>query len=117
MAVVSARRYRVMESERPAHRPAVLRTVVVVLAADLPLQALLEPLDLTGRVDDVLRAREERVAVAADVDAQLLSRRPDRPFATARAAVDLRFVILGMDIRLHGCLSSDVFRARPSPGR
>ena len=33
---------------------------VRVLAADLALQALLEALDLTGRVDDRLLAREER---------------------------------------------------------
>ena len=38
---------------------------------DLALQALLEALDLAGRVDDRLLAREERVAVAAHVDAQL----------------------------------------------
>ena len=34
------------------------------------LEALLEALDLAGRVDDRLLAREERVAVRADVDAQ-----------------------------------------------
>ena len=41
------------------------------LGADLPLEALLEALDLAGRVDDGLLARVERVAVGADVDAEL----------------------------------------------
>ena len=41
------------------------------LASGLALEALLEALDLAGGVDDRLLAREERVAVAADVDAQL----------------------------------------------
>src|SRR5215204_34066 len=88
-----------------------------VLTADLPLQALLEALDLAGGVDDVLRAREERVAVAAHVHAQLRSRGPDGPLGAARAAMDLGFVILGMDLGLHGCLSSDAVRAGPSPRR
>ena len=43
------------------------------------LQALLEPLDLAGRVDDRLLAREERVAVRADVDPELGAGRARRP--------------------------------------
>src|SRR4051794_20592284 len=72
------------------------------LGAGLALQPLLEPLDLAGRVDDRLLAREERVAIGADVDAQLLAGGPDGPFGAARAAVGSRLVILGMDVRLHG---------------
>src|SRR5437899_6279606 len=71
------------------------------LGASRSLQALLEPLDLAGRVDDRLLAREERVAVRADVDAQLRAGGTDRPLGAARAAVDLGLVILGMDIGLH----------------
>src|SRR6478736_8533293 len=71
------------------------------LAADLALEALLEPLDLAGRIDDRLLPGEERVAVAADVDPQLRSGRADRPFGAARSAVDLGLEILGMDIGLH----------------
>src|SRR5262245_22930489 len=73
------------------------------LAPDLALQPLLEALDLAGGVDDGLLARVERVAVAADVDAQLLPRRANRPLGAARAAVDLGLEILGMDIGLHVC--------------
>src|SRR6478752_3998406 len=100
-----------------ARRPLVACSV---LAADLALQALLEALDLAGRVDDRLLAREERVAVAAHVDAELRSGGTDRPLGAARAAVDLGLVILGMDIGLHEVLSSDAVRARahgPAGGR
>ena len=43
------------------------------LAPDLALQSLLEALDLAGRVDDVLLAGEKRMAVRADVHAQLFA--------------------------------------------
>src|SRR5205085_4741581 len=43
------------------------------LGSDLAVEPLLEPLHLAGRVDDRLLAREERVAVGADVDAQFLA--------------------------------------------
>src|SRR6478736_5097083 len=76
-----------------------------VLGTDLALETLLEALDLAGGVDDRLLAREERVAVRTDVDAQLLAGRADRPLGAARAAVDLGFVVLGMNIGLHGFVS------------
>src|SRR3954451_6347437 len=71
------------------------------LGSGLALQALLEPLDLSGSIDDVLRPREERVAVRADVDAKLLAGRAHRPLSPAGTAVNLCLVILGMDIGLH----------------
>src|SRR6478609_7896070 len=71
------------------------------LGSDLTLQALLEPLDLSGGVDDVLGAGEERVAVRAHVDAKLLAGRAHRPLGPAGTAVNLCLVILGMDIGLH----------------
>ena len=40
----------------------------------------------------------------AHVDAELRSRGPDGPLGAARAAMDLGFVILGMDIGLHGAV-------------
>ena len=43
--------------------------------------------------------------------------RADRPLGAARAAVDLGFVILGMDIGLHVMLSSDAVRAGRWPSR
>src|SRR5689334_13950035 len=78
------------------------------LGPDLSLQALLEPLDLAGRIDDVLRARIERVAVAADVDAQLLAGGPDGPLTATGSAVDLGLEILGMDVGLHACAAASV---------
>ena len=81
------------------------------------LQALLEPLDLAGRVDDRLLAREERVAVRADVDAQLGAGGSHGPLGAAGSAVDLGLVILGMDVGLHDVLSSDVVRAGQWPSR
>src|SRR5215208_2815343 len=64
------------------------------LRPDLTLESLLEALDLACGVDDVLRARVERVAVAADVDAELGTGRADDPLAAARAAVDLGLEVL-----------------------
>ena len=69
--------------------------------AGLALQAALEALDLAGGVDDVLLARVERVAVAADVHAQLLTGGAELEVDAARAAVDLRLVVLGMGVGLH----------------
>src|SRR5258705_8825416 len=87
------------------------------LAPDLALQALLEALDLASRVDDRLLAREERVAVATHVDTQLRSGRADRPLGPAGTAMDLGFVVGGMDIGLHDVLSSDAVRAGQWPSR
>src|SRR5678815_5289695 len=70
---------------------------------NLALEALLEALDLAGRVDDRLLAREERVAVAADVDAELGARGSDCPLGPAGTTVDRRLVVLGMDFGLHWC--------------
>src|SRR5438045_4902724 len=76
---------------------------------NLSLEALLEALDLTGRVHDRLLAREERVAVAADVDAQLLARAADGEFGAARTAMDAGLAVLGMNIGFHDVL----LRRRP----
>src|SRR3954449_13184326 len=97
------------ESKTAGKSPAVSVSSARWLCADLALQSLLEPLDLAGRVDDRLLPRVERMAVAADVDAQLGPGRTDRPLGAARAAVDLGFEILGMDIGLHEVL----LRRRP----
>src|SRR5689334_1461705 len=98
---------------RPRSRPPTSpivgpRVGPIVLGPDLPLQTLLEPLDLAGRVDDVLRARVERVAVAADVDAQLLAGGPDGPLTAAGSAMDLGLEVLGMDVGLHACVDASV---------
>ena len=82
--------------------------------AGLALEAALEALDLAGGIDDVLLAREERVAVAADVDAELLAGGAQLEVRAARAAVDLRLEVLGVDVGLHGC-SFDAVRAGPCP--
>src|SRR5437899_6498671 len=87
------------------------------LGASRSLQALLEPLDLAGRVDDRLLAREERVAVRANVDAELGAGGSHGPLGAAGSAVDLGLEVLGMDVGLHDVLSSDVVRAGPTPSR
>src|SRR5438552_1530570 len=69
------------------------------LGGDLRV-ALLEPVDATLRVDEVLLAREERVAVRADLDMQLgLDRH--RLERAAAGADDLRLDVLGVDLFLH----------------
>src|SRR3954465_1656583 len=87
------------------------------LTPDLALQALLEPLDLSGGIDDVLGAGEERVAVRAHVDAKLLAGRARRPLGPAGTAVNLCLVVLGMDIGLHVKHLLRAVRAGQWPGR
>src|SRR5262245_55053803 len=64
------------------------------------LVPLLEALDAAGRVDELLPTGEERVAVRADLDPEVLPRRP-RLDDVAAGADDLDFVVLGMDALLH----------------
>src|SRR6266508_1453569 len=66
-----------------------------------PLHASLEPLDLAGGVDDVLGTGVERVAIRADLDADRIHGRADRERGPAHA-VDLRLMVLRMNIGLHG---------------
>src|SRR5207237_651926 len=63
---------------------------------------LAEPLDLPARVDDALRAREERVAHGADLGLQLLARGSGRERVPARAGHDRVFIEGGMDLDFHG---------------
>src|SRR5207247_1967119 len=82
------------------------------------LEPLLEPLDLARRVDDRLLAREERVAVAADVDPELGPGGADREGRAARGAVHLGLVVLGVDAVLHECSPpSPSVRIDPAGGR
>src|SRR5690606_35246446 len=70
-------------------------------SAQRALEALLEALDLARGVDDVLRAGEEGVALAADLDADRLGGRSDRELV-ATGAVNLGLVIGGVNVGLHG---------------
>src|SRR5450756_1882504 len=63
--------------------------------------ALLEALDATGRVDELGLAREERMTVRADLEAELALRALGFPRVSARA-VHGHFVVLGMNLLLHG---------------
>src|SRR5215471_1611171 len=65
-----------------------------------PLEPLLEALDATARVDELLLAGVERVALRADLDVQLgLGGACHERVATR--AVHGRHDVLGMDIGLH----------------
>jgi hypothetical protein len=64
------------------------------------LQAPLKPLDLARRIDETLFAREEGVALRADVDVQVFLRRAGLP-RTAATTRDGGHFVLGMDARFH----------------
>src|SRR5512140_2842561 len=65
--------------------------------------ALLETFDAAGRVDELGLAREERVAVRADFEAELVLRALRLPRGPARA-VHVDLAVLGVDLFLHGLL-------------
>src|SRR5437763_5914503 len=64
------------------------------------LEPLLEAFETAARVDELLLARVERVAVRADLDVQLGLRRPRLEGVSARARHGCEDV-LGMDVSLH----------------
>src|SRR6476469_7539149 len=64
------------------------------------LEAPLEPLQPAARVDELLLARVEGVAVRADLDVELRLRRTRRERVPA-AAVHGREDVVGMNVRLH----------------
>src|SRR5436190_19442644 len=70
------------------------------VSAQRAIHAALEPLDLAGGVDDVLGTGIERMALGADLDPDRFGGRPDRE-GIATYAVDLRLMVLGVDVRLH----------------
>src|SRR5262249_48116762 len=71
------------------------------LSRGLLLVALAEPLDSAGRVDQLLLSGEEGMALAADLDPQLLLGGAGGP-GLAAGAVDQDLVQLGVDRGLHG---------------
>src|SRR5262249_29172066 len=87
------------------------------LGRGLLLVALAEPFHAAGRVDQLLLAGEEGVALAADLDPQLLLGGTGRP-GLAAGAVDQDLVQLGVDAGLHGTRhSTDPGPAmQPPPG-
>jgi hypothetical protein len=64
------------------------------------LEAPLAPLDLARRIDQALLTREERMALRAHVDVQVLLGRAGLPRTTATTRNGGHFV-LGMDARFH----------------
>src|SRR5215211_7265475 len=89
------------------------------MPAELTLRALggaaLEALHAAARVDELLLAGVERVAVGADLHADLGRGRARRELGAARAA-HVGLDVLGMDVGLHG-LSSVERRSTPLAGR
>jgi hypothetical protein len=76
--------------------------LLVTIRANLLLQIepLAEALHLSGRVDDSLSTRVERVAVRANIDAKIGARRTSLERRSARAG-DGCFDVLGMNTLLH----------------
>src|SRR5512133_279104 len=92
-----------IEPSSPADKRAVAvqhRRRLIGLRLPLRRVALLEAVDTAGRVDQLLLAREERVAFRADLDAEVALGRTGLPGFAARA-VDLNRVVLRMDFCLH----------------
>src|SRR5712691_1286797 len=74
-------------------------------AGRLFLVALAEAFDATGRIDQLLFAREERVALAADFQPELLLGGVCRP-GHAAGAMDQNFVVFGVQVLFHGTAHS-----------
>src|SRR6266545_2985100 len=74
-------------------------------AGALLLVTLPEALHTAGGIHELLLPREEGMALAADLQAQLLLRGAGRPGLTA-GAVHEDLVKLGVDIRFHGTRDS-----------
>jgi len=72
--------------------------------------ALVEAVDAARRVNQLLLAREERVALRADFDVDVALLRRARLERAAAGAVDVRRVVVGMNSLLH-FVSSSVRRA------
>src|ERR671918_540091 len=78
----------------------------LLLLAPLPRELL----DAARGVDQALLAREERVAIRADLEAQLLALRGScRPRGAARA-VDVDGDVIGMNAWLHGLSAAQANR-------
>src|SRR3954463_14532619 len=86
------------------------RRRLAALAAG-PGLAALEPLDAAPRVDQLLTAGVERVAVGADLHVQLGLGRTGRELVAAGAA-DVCLDVLGMDVGLHLTIKSRERRPR-----
>ena len=76
---------------------------------------LAELVDATTRVDDLLLARVERMAVRAHLDLQIVTERRARDERVATAARHRRLLVLRMDARLH-CPVRVVERPPPKKG-
>src|ERR1700730_1522047 len=86
------------------------------LSGRLLLVALSKPLDAARRVDQFLFAREEGMALAADLDPQLLLGGAGGP-GLAAGAVHQDFVKLGLDVGFHGTRHSTDPRPSAQPPR
>src|SRR4051794_31743945 len=69
-------------------------------------ELLAEAFDAACGIDELLLAREERVAAGADVDADACDGAAGRE-GVATGAVDVAGLVLRMDLGLHGSNSSD----------
>src|SRR5919201_510994 len=101
-APAQCRGLRIITPSRTACPPKVVTSVPLpaACAAAGPLEPALETLDTAARVDELLLARVERVAVRADLDVQLGlgGARLERVPTGTRHGCDH---VLGMDVSLH----------------
>src|SRR4029453_4530524 len=77
-----------------------LRLVLAAASCAGLLEAALEALHPTTRVDELLLPRVERMALGADLDVELLLRRA-RPELVAARTRDVREDVVGMDVGFH----------------
>src|SRR5215208_7844266 len=68
---------------------------------------LVEAVNAAGRVNQLLLAREERMALRADLDVEVVLLRRARLELVAAGAVDVDLVVVGMNSLLHFSFLSD----------
>jgi hypothetical protein len=99
---------RTLSSSRATGRPGNQYFVVDRLSFGFTAVLAIKPFDAARRVNELLRAREEGVAVGTNLKTDLGFGRASLPRLAARA-MDRRIYILWMNIRLHCMLLSGIF--------
>jgi hypothetical protein len=99
---------RTVSSFRATGRPGNQHFVVDQLSFGFATVLAIKPFDAARRINELLLAREERMAVGTNLKTYLGFSRASLPRLAARA-MDRRIYILWMNIRLHCMLLSGIF--------